>query len=66
MDHLIQVLTKSVEKHGATKVVTLGHLLSLVRLADRLKEAEANRLEEAHQAAYNDAMADYHAYGTGD
>jgi hypothetical protein len=39
---LIEVLEHSVKKNGADKPVTLGHLLNLVRLADKIEEKEAD------------------------
>jgi hypothetical protein len=37
---LIEVLEHSVKKNGADKPVTLGHLLNLLRLADKIEEKE--------------------------
>jgi hypothetical protein len=37
---LIEVLEHSVKKNGADKPVTLGHLLNLVRLADKIEQEE--------------------------
>jgi hypothetical protein len=40
---LIEVLEHSVKKNGADKPVTLGHLLNLVRLADKIEQKEADK-----------------------
>ncbi len=38
-EYLIEVLEASVKKNGADKVLTLGHLLAIVKMAER----ECNR-----------------------
>jgi hypothetical protein len=37
IETLIEVLEKSVEKHGKDKVLTLGYLLNLLRLVERVE-----------------------------
>ena len=40
IDILIEVLQNSVKKNGADKPVTLGHLLNLIQLADKIDQKE--------------------------
>lgn len=65
-DKLIIVLEKSVEKNGADKPVTLGHLLNIAKMANRLQENEENRIERNEQEALNEMFDDMHKYGTHD
>ncbi len=53
MEKLIQVLQKSVDKHGLNEPVTLGHLLNIVKLVHKLELAEEERKEEDHEDALN-------------
>ncbi len=39
-DKLIQIIEASAEKHGKDKTLTLGHLLSILKMARRLEEEE--------------------------
>ena len=41
---LINILTKSVEKNGSDYVLTLGHLLNIIKLIDKIEKK--NYLEE--------------------
>lgn len=40
LGYIIQILEKSVEKHGADKPLTIGHLLNILKMADRQMEQE--------------------------
>lgn len=35
---IIKILEKSIEKHGADKPVTLGHLLGIIKLAQKIED----------------------------
>lgn len=35
---IIKILEKSIEKHGADKPVTLGHLLGIIKLAKKIED----------------------------
>ena len=39
---LINILTKSVEKNGADYVLTLGHLLNIIKLVDKIEDKQAS------------------------
>ena len=47
--HLIYVLTESSRRHGSDKILTVGHLLNIVTLAQRMEEREEQRLDECLQ-----------------
>lgn len=65
-DTFIEVLETSVRKNGKDKVLTVGHILNLAKLANRIhqqreKDTEST-LEEAISEMWNDTMR----YGSGD
>lgn len=42
----LEVLEKSIEKHGANKTLTLGHLLNLAKLASTIGDKRQERFEK--------------------
>lgn len=56
MEILINVLELSVSKHGAETPLTLGHLLNIMKMAQRF-EADKEELDHLNeQEAYNNAF----------
>ena len=48
------VLAMSVQKHGGDKVLTLGHLLNICKLAEKFEVKLQERDEQEHQELLND------------
>jgi len=44
MKTLIEILETSVKKHGANCPLTIGHLLNIVKLADKVEETRVIQL----------------------
>ena len=44
-DILIKILTKSVEKNGEGHVLTLGHLLNILKLVEKIEDKQENQLD---------------------
>jgi hypothetical protein len=42
---LIDLLEKSIEKNGADKVLTLGHLLNILKLLERKRDEEEAKID---------------------
>lgn len=59
MSILTKVLEKSVELHGNDHPLTLGHLLNIARLIDRIEEHQADEQFEVEQEAYNSIHDSY-------
>ena len=54
---LIEVIEKSIEKNGADKVLTLGHLLNILKLVERKKDEEEEWMD-AGMNGYDDEWGD--------
>jgi len=54
MSTLIEILEESVKRHGETFPLTLGHLLNIVKLADRVDESRTIQMYE--KELFNDAI----------
>lgn len=61
--HLIYVLEKSIEKHGAEKPLTLSHFLNLVKLAQKTAIDAAEQNDRLLDQAYSEVMMDSYRYG---
>jgi hypothetical protein len=44
-DILINVLKKSIEKNGEGHVLTLGHLLNILKLVDKIEDKQEDQLD---------------------
>jgi hypothetical protein len=44
-DILINVLKKSIEKNGEGHVLTLGHLLNILKLVEKIEDKQENELD---------------------
>lgn len=59
MKELIAILEQSVKKNGANKPLTVGHLLNIVKLANKTKAKKQKKqesfLEEVEQESYFEA-----------
>ncbi len=49
--HFLDVLYKSVEKHGKDKLLTLGHLLGIVKLAIKLTRKHNGKVDAWMQSS---------------
>jgi hypothetical protein len=54
-----EIISKSVKKNGKDKVLTLGHLENLLKMASDINDKELIRHEKILDEAYNDAMHDH-------
>jgi hypothetical protein len=63
MDNLIKVLEKSVENHGSNHPLTLGHLLNILKMTQKMDEHEDDRFLRVLNAAAAEADK---LYGGGD
>jgi len=55
---LVRVLTISVEKNGADKPLTIGHLLNIIKLADKFEFLESEAEEEMHDKILSEIYTD--------
>lgn len=46
MEELIRILESSVKRYGTQKVLTLGHLLNIVKLSKKVQIQKSEQLEE--------------------
>lgn len=53
-DLFVEILEKSVEKHGTSKTLTLGHLLNLAKIASKT----IDKRNEEHQRLVNSIEPD--------
>jgi len=51
---LIAVLSVSVEKHGANKLISLGHLLNICKLCKRFEAKIEEREDQEHRELINE------------
>ena len=63
MEYLIAVLKASSEKHGSDTPLTIGHLLNIALLADKIKNNHETTIEEADSKIREEAFNDSHKYG---
>jgi hypothetical protein len=57
MDNLIHVLELSVNKHGKDTPITLGHLLNIVKLAQKYEERADLESIRAGEAVLDDVYS---------
>lgn len=63
-DIVVQILEKSILKHGEEKVLTLSHLLNIFKLADRIETANEEEEERLGEEAMTEFFDAQHRYGT--
>lgn len=57
-DPLIQVLEKSIQNHGPNKVVTLGHLLNIVKMAERIKVQQIEQQDREEYEIHAESLGE--------
>lgn len=60
---LIKILEISQKKNGADFPLTVGHLLNIVKMTQRVTAAQLARDTKAEEDAHNQFMADEFRYG---
>jgi hypothetical protein len=64
-DYLIEVLQKSIEKHGPDKPITLSHLLNIIKMAREIKAMKDDDAESFLDEIRNEVFQDQYRYGQG-
>jgi hypothetical protein len=60
---IIAILEKSASKHGADTPLTIGHLLNILKMADREREKHTAILDELDNEMEQEAYYDYEGFG---
>ncbi len=66
LEILIHLLEISVKRNGKDHVLTLGHLLNIVRMVYRAKTTQTQILADADKHAQDEWFEDVYRYGFGE